>query len=120
MADRSDRSPRIAVAGGGIAGLEAVLAIRDWMGDAVSIRLISPHQGFVYRPLAVAEPFALTPQFEIDLNGFSRDTAATFHHGAIASVDPRAKSVAIDGEKLDFDHLIVATGARELPGPRDA
>ena len=97
-----------------------MLALRDWLGDSVSINLISPHEGFVYRPLAVAEPFALTTQFEIDLHGFCRDTAATFRRGELASVDPEARMVTVDGDALSFDQLVVATGARALPGLQDA
>jgi sulfide:quinone oxidoreductase len=120
VADGSGNGPRIVVAGGGVAGLEAVLALRDWLGDSGSIDLISPHDGFVYRPLAVAEPFALTTEFEIDLHGFCRDTEATFHRGGLEAVNPGSRTATIDDEAFSFDKLIVATGARALPGLPDA
>ena len=49
---------RVVIAGGGVAGLEAVLALRDLLGDRVEMTLVSPEREFVYRPMAVAAPFA--------------------------------------------------------------
>ena len=53
----SDESFQVVIAGGGVAALEATLALRTIAEDRVSIDLIAPEQDFVYRPLAVAEPF---------------------------------------------------------------
>ena len=50
---------RVVIAGGGVAGLEAMLAIRDLGGDLVDVELLSPEHHFWYRPLSVAEPFGL-------------------------------------------------------------
>jgi len=49
---------RVVVAGGGVAGLEALLALRDLAGARVELALLSPETDFAYRPMAVAEPFA--------------------------------------------------------------
>jgi sulfide:quinone oxidoreductase len=48
---------RVVIAGGGVAGLEAMLALRELAGDRVDIELLSPSDEFVYRPMLVAEPF---------------------------------------------------------------
>ena len=47
----------VLIAGGGVAGLEALLALRDLAGDRVDLRLLAPEAEFVYRPMAVGEPF---------------------------------------------------------------
>ena len=47
----------VLVAGGGVAGLEALLALRRLAGDRVELSLLSPRADFTYRPMAVAEPF---------------------------------------------------------------
>lgn len=119
---RAKRVPaRVIVAGAGVAGLETVLALREGMGDSIAIDLISPNDGFVYRPLAVAEPFGLTPQFEIDLQRFAHDTQIKLHHDELVSVDPEAKRVRTASRKsLGFDYLVVAIGAIALPGLRGA
>lgn len=55
---RPPASFRVVVAGGGVAGLEAVLALRDLAAARVEMTLLSPDPDFVYRPMAIAEPFA--------------------------------------------------------------
>ena len=50
---------KVLVAGGGVAGLEALLALRrSGRRAASSCTLLTPEDEFVYRPMAVAEPFA--------------------------------------------------------------
>jgi sulfide:quinone oxidoreductase len=51
------RPLQVLVAGGGVAGLEALLALRDLAGERVELTLLSPEAEFVYRPMAVVEPF---------------------------------------------------------------
>ncbi len=48
---------RVVIAGGGVAALEATLALRALAPELVDIELLAPESEFVYRPLAVAEPF---------------------------------------------------------------
>ena len=48
----------VMVAGGGVAGLEALMALRDLAGDRVRLTLLTPEEHFTYRPMAVAAPFA--------------------------------------------------------------
>src|SRR3954454_20013430 len=43
---------RVLIAGGGVAGLEAALALRDLAGDRVAVTLLAPGPDFVYRPFA--------------------------------------------------------------------
>ena len=45
------------IAGGGVAALETVLAIRALAGHAVDITMLAPAREFVYRPVTVAEAF---------------------------------------------------------------
>jgi hypothetical protein len=49
---------RVVVAGAGVAGLETLMALRALAGARVELTLIAPQDEFVYRPLAVEEPFA--------------------------------------------------------------
>ena len=47
------------ILGAGVAGLEAALALNELAREVVAVELVSPDEEFVYRPLAVAEPFRL-------------------------------------------------------------
>ncbi len=64
MSDKyADPRPRgalkVVVAGGGVAALEATLALRALAEERVWIDLLSPDPRFWYRPLAVVEPFGM-------------------------------------------------------------
>ena len=48
----------VVVVGGGIAALEAVLALHDLVGSRLDVTLIAPEPDFVLKPLAVATPFS--------------------------------------------------------------
>ena len=48
----------VLVAGGGVAALEAALALRA-ADERLSVELLAPEPHFWYRPAAVAEPFGL-------------------------------------------------------------
>jgi hypothetical protein len=54
------RSPaEVLIVGGGVAALETLMALRDLAGDRVRVTLVAAEPDFVYRPMAVAEPFGL-------------------------------------------------------------
>jgi sulfide:quinone oxidoreductase len=107
---------RVVIAGGGVAGLEALLALHALGGDRVALTLVSPAPDFVYRPLAVAEPFALGHRRRTPLAAAARATGAAFVQAPLVSVDAAAKSVALgDGQELAYDALVLATGAAAEP-----
>jgi sulfide:quinone oxidoreductase len=107
---------RVVVAGGGVAGLEALLALHALAGDRVELTLVSPTADFVYRPLAVAEPFCLGHQRRTPLTEATRATGAAFVQAPLVSVDAAAKTVQLgDGEELAYDSLVIATGAAAEP-----
>jgi sulfide:quinone oxidoreductase len=102
----------VVVAGAGVAGLEAVIALRTLAGRRVNITLISAEHDFVYRPLSVGEPFALGEARRIPVTGFAREFDVDLRRDVLAYVDARAHTVTLgNGESLAFDKLIVATGA---------
>ena len=107
---------RVVVAGGGVAGLEALLALHALAGDRVELTLVSPTPDFVYRPLAVAEPFALGHQRRTPLAHATRTTGAAFVQAPLTAVDAAAKTVKLgDGQELTYDALVLATGAIAEP-----
>jgi sulfide:quinone oxidoreductase len=103
---------RVVVAGGGVAAIEAMLALRDVAGDRVAITLVAPQEDFVYRPLSVGEPFALGHALTLPLATVARDVGAELRQDALAAVDAEAHSVRLEsGDTMAYDALLVAVGA---------
>jgi sulfide:quinone oxidoreductase len=116
------RRPHVLIAGGGVAGVEALLALRALAGQGPSIELVSPDVELVYRPLRVTEPFDLGEVRFFALEDITADQRAGFRPGAVTSVDPAGRRARLrSGEWVAYDALLVATGARAreaLPGAR--
>jgi len=117
MVDNGQRGERerVLIAGAGVAGLEAALALRDLAGERVDVALHDPGSEFAYRPFGIGEPYGTTRAFRYDLRRLSELCGASLHASAIAAVEPeRRVAITRDGERVPYDHLIVATGARML------
>jgi sulfide:quinone oxidoreductase len=109
----SEEPFRVVIAGGGVAGLEAALALRDLAENRVSIELIAPEHDFVYRPLAVAEPFRVADTRSFPLAALVDDAGASLRRGRVAAVDLGGHAVELpDGGRVDYDALLVALGAQ--------
>jgi sulfide:quinone oxidoreductase len=107
------KRPHVVIAGGGVAGVEALLALRALAGPGPSIELISPEPDLVYRPLRVAEPFDLGEARRFPLEDIVSDQRASLRSNALTSVDPAGHRARLSrGEWLAYDTLLVATGAR--------
>src|SRR5215207_1719168 len=107
---------RVVIAGGGIAALEALLALRDLAGTRVELTLLAPGEDFVHRPLAVTEPFGLGRPQRVPLAGIAQSFGARLVAEALERVDEAAgMAVTSGGDRLPFDALLVATGARAEP-----
>jgi sulfide:quinone oxidoreductase len=121
--------PSIVIAGGGIAGLEALVALRRHLGAAASIDLIEANLDLVERPMSVAQPFGGVEPRHFDLARIAADHDAKLRPDRLASVDPAARRLrTVRGDELGYDALLVAVGARAdmavpgaltFSGPRD-
>ena len=116
MSSDTSAPHRVLVAGGGVAGLEALLALHDLGGDRVALTLLAPERQFTYRPMAVGAPFGRGRMQRHDLADVARATGAEFVRGELAEVDVGARSgILADGRRLDYDSLLVAVGAGDEP-----
>jgi sulfide:quinone oxidoreductase len=107
---------RVLIAGGGVAGLETLLALRALAGELVDLELLAPEPAFWYRPLAVAEPFDAGRARHFELAGIAETAAAAFTLGQLASVDADANLARTGhGAEIAYDALVIACGA--LPRP---
>jgi sulfide:quinone oxidoreductase len=114
-------SPHILIAGGGVAALEALIALRELAPDRHRVTLLAPEPDFVYRPMSVAEPFCLGHAQHHSLASIANDFGATLVRDSLAAVDAGARTVSTgSGETIAFDSLLVAVGARPEPVYRHA
>lgn len=115
----SDGPLRVVVAGGGVAGLEALLALRDLAGERVHLTLLTPEREFVYRPMSVAAPFARGRARRHALADVAADVGADLRQDALVEVDDSARVVTTESaERVSFDALLIAVGARSEPAYR--
>lgn len=111
---------RVVIAGGGVAALEAMVALHELAGELVEVALLAPDAEFAYRPLAVAEPFDLGTVQRFPLATLAGACGARHQLGSLAAVYSetcRARTTRL--VELAYDVLLVAIGvtARQaLPG----
>jgi sulfide:quinone oxidoreductase len=112
---------RVLVAGGGVGGVETLLAVQALAGDRVAVELLAPDRHFTHRPLSVVEPFRAERPERIPLAAIAADRGARLHRDAVARVDADARVVLTqDGARLPYDALVVALGARPVEAVRGA
>jgi sulfide:quinone oxidoreductase len=106
----------VLVAGGGVAGLEALLALRHIAGDNVELTLLEPSTEFVFRPMAIAETFGRGHGRRIPMARVAADVGARLVHAGLVEVDDERRVAVTDtGEGLSYDAILVTTGARSEP-----
>lgn len=108
------RAPRVLVAGGGPAAVEALLALSDLAGRRATITLLAPDPVLELRALTVASPFAHgRERRRFDLEPLAEDLGVEIVRAALAEVRPDDRVVVTDGgEDIAYDYLLVAVGAR--------
>lgn len=117
---RVARRRRVAICGGGVAAIEALLGLRALLGVVPHVDVIAPNRRFVYQPLAVAEPFGLAQMRLFDVAAVAAEHGAQLHVASLQAVEPDRRRIVLSGGiTLPYDSLIVAVGARRcawLPG----
>ena len=110
-----DANP-VLIAGGGIAALEAALAVRELSDGVARVTLIAPEADFVYRPLLVREPFSAEPADRKSLRGIADSLGIELVPAALAAVEHERRSLRLDdGSELRYGSAVIAIGARMVP-----
>jgi sulfide:quinone oxidoreductase len=106
---------KVLIVGGGVAALEAALALRELASELAQVELVAPDIYFVYRPLLVTGEARSFP-----LERLAEDAGTSLRNGIVTGVDPERHAVQTSvGEELAFDLLLLALGAAPtvaLPG----
>lgn len=107
----------VLVAGAGVAALEATLALKALAEERVDVEVLAPDDDFVYRPLAVAEPFGKGEVRSFPVRKLIELAGARLTPGALARVDlARRRALTTDGRELAWDVLVLAVGVRTREG----
>jgi sulfide:quinone oxidoreductase len=111
------RSPaEVLIVGGGVAALEILMALRDLAGDRVRVTLVAAEPDFVYRPMAVAEPFGFGGARRYPLRRVVEHFDAGLVQAGVTAVDASARRVVLrSGDTIRYETLVLAPGARLLP-----
>jgi sulfide:quinone oxidoreductase len=114
------KPPHIVIAGGGVAAIEALAALRALAGPLPRITLLAPEAELTSRPASVAAPFGFGAPAPLPFDAIQRHAHFLQHRGTLAAVDVEAhEATESGGEVLGYDKLLVAIGARRrawLPG----
>src|SRR4051794_31025916 len=117
---RKEGGLRVVIAGGGPAGLEALLGLREMAAGLVETTLVAPTAEFVYKPLLVDEPFGRDAA-HFELRPFVEEVGGQFVREPVTAVDPDARHIHLgSGATLEYDVLVVCIGARTRPAFRNA
>lgn len=116
--------PRVLVVGGGFGGLEAAYDLRRRVGDRAAITIVSEHDQFLFKPNTIYVPFGKDPQdLLVPIPGPAAKKHIGFVQARAEGVDPQAKVLRTTAGPLDYDFLVLATGAamrpEDLPGLRE-
>lgn len=113
--------PRVVIVGGGVAGVEAALALGDLAPAEVDVVLVAPEPTFVLRPKVVEEPFTHQPAERHELRRLLDDIGGGYVRAAVRTVDVERRTVNLEsGAEIDYDLLLVCVGGRIEPAYRNA
>ena len=103
---------RVLIAGGGVAALEATLALHQLAPGALEVELVASEPRFWYRPLAVAESFGLGDSRSFDLAELAQRAGALLTLDSVVAVDAHEHAALTRrGARLGYDSLLLACGA---------
>jgi NADH dehydrogenase len=108
----SERRPRVAIIGGGFAGLSAAKALA---GKPFDVTVIDRHNYHLFQPLLyqvataglspadIASPIRAILRYQDNANVVLAD---------VSGIDTRRKEIIAEGRRIPYDTLIIATGAQ--------
>jgi sulfide:quinone oxidoreductase len=106
MLSSPQRPHRVVIAGGGIAGLETLIALRLQRPELTQVTLVAPSDSFAFRPMGVEEPFGHGAARRYALSAIAADLRATYVRDSVTAVDPEARTATLcSGAPVEYDTL---------------
>jgi sulfide:quinone oxidoreductase len=107
------RTHRLVIAGAGVAGIEALIAVHALAGDRVQTTVVAPDPHFSIQAQSVEEPFARAAARRWSVAEICAEHGAAYVAASVTDVAADAGRLTTDdGRELAFDSLLVAVGAR--------
>lgn len=108
-------TPReVVVAGGGVAGLETVLALRAHAARATHLTVVTADPLLRRRQELLSEPFSPTPVRTYALDVLAEALGFRLVRGQLHNVDGDHRIAHLDEDReLGYDELVIAAGARQ-------
>ena len=106
------KGAQVVVVGGGVAGLEALLALSDLAEGRAELTLVAARPDFLYKPLLVEEPFDLGLAERHELAPLAEEKGARFVLGTLLGVDTAKHELRLEDTTLGYDYLVVCVGGR--------
>ena len=104
---------RVVIAGGGVAAVEAALALRAIAREGIAVTIATTADDFVYRPFAVVRPFQVRPTYRIGLAQIADDLDAELVAADAVAVEAEPRQLVLsDDQRQSYDALLIAIGAR--------
>jgi sulfide:quinone oxidoreductase len=125
MRNVSDTPPatapvRVLIAGGGVAAVEAMVALKALAGDRVAVEMIAPHVALPYRPVTMQATSDWDGPDRSDLAALAVDVGARFSRDRLDAVVHREHQAQLtSGTCRAYDALILAVGtcrSNAIPG----
>ena len=105
-------NPKVVVLGGGFGGLEAAFYLRHVLDDKARLTIVSDHEYFLFKPNTIYIPFGEDPEkFKIDLAKPTKRKDIELIQDRAVGVDPDNRKALLENGEVDYDFLVVATGA---------
>lgn len=118
-----NRKPHVVVLGGGLGGTICAYELREKLGDAASVSLVSDRGTFSFTPSNpwVAVGWTKPDDIEVELAPLMARKGIGFLAEPVERIEPDANTLLLaNGQRHDYDYLVVASGPDlafdEIPG----